>query len=96
MKRSFASTTEGVPTSVSSAGEVPEPAVATVESMTRDRVVDAVRRLPIRQRDCVLLHYFGELTDREIGEGLGISAGSVKTHLHRAREQLRQDLEGLT
>jgi RNA polymerase sigma factor (sigma-70 family) len=59
-------------------------------------VVDAVRRLPSRQRDCVVLHYFEQLTDREIGKALGISAGSVKTHLHRARERLRQDLEGLT
>lgn len=82
--------------SVPSAGEVPEPAVAAVKSITRDRVVDAVRCLPDRQRDCVLLHYFEQLTDREIGEALGISAGSVKTHLHRAREHLRQDLEGLT
>jgi RNA polymerase sigma factor (sigma-70 family) len=75
--------------------EVPEPAVTAVKSMTRDRVVDAVRRLPARQRDCVVLHYFEELTDREIGEVLGVSAGSVKTHLHRARERLRADLEGL-
>lgn len=77
-------------------GEVPEPAVTAVRSMTRGRVVDVVRSLPVRQRDCVVLHYFEQLTDREIGEALGISTGSVKTHLHRAREQLRQDLEGLT
>jgi RNA polymerase sigma-70 factor (sigma-E family) len=82
--------------SVPRAGEVPEPAVTAVRSMTRGRVVEAVRRLPARQRECVVLHYFEQLTDREIGEALGISAGSVKTHLHRARERLRLDLERLT
>lgn len=82
--------------SIPRAGEVPEPAVTALRSMTQGRVVVAVRSLPARQRECVVLHYFEDLSDREIGEALGISAGSVKTHLHRARERLRGDLEGLT
>lgn len=76
--------------------EVPEPATSAVRSMTRGRVVEAVRELPARQRECVVLHYFEELSDREIAEALGISTGSVKTHLHRARTALRKNLEGLT
>ncbi len=58
-------------------------------------VGDAVRALPDRQRECVLLHYFERLSDIEIAEELGISAGSVKTHLHRARAALRPTLEHL-
>ncbi len=55
----------------------------------------AVRALPDRQRDCVLLHYFERLSDTETAEALGISPGSVKTHLHRARAALRPTLEQL-
>jgi len=54
-----------------------------------------VRALPHRQRDCVVLHYFADLTDAEIADALGISAGSVKTHLHRARAALAHVLEPL-
>jgi RNA polymerase sigma-70 factor (sigma-E family) len=60
---------------------------AEVDAVRRDghrQVVEAVRALPRRQRDCVVLHYFAELTDAQIADALGISAGSVKTHLHRA------------
>lgn len=59
----------------------------------RREVVQAVRALPARQRDCVVLHYYEELTDVEIARTLGISTGSVKTHLHRARATLAQVLE---
>ena len=64
-----------------------------VAGARRQAVVDAVRRLPERQRDCVVLHYYEELTDVEIARTLGISAGSVKTHLHRARAALAAILE---
>jgi RNA polymerase sigma-70 factor (ECF subfamily) len=69
-------------------------AEASAVDATRQRaVLDAVRRLPDRQRDCVVLHYYEELTDVEIARTLGISAGSVKTHLHRARAALAATLE---
>lgn len=59
------------------------------------RVADAVRALPVRQRDCIVLRFYAELTDTEIADALGISAGSVKTHLHRARAALSDRLEAL-
>lgn len=59
------------------------------------RVVDAVRALPRRQRDCVVLRFYADLSDREIAEAVGISPGSVKTHLHRARAALATSLEAL-
>ena len=58
-------------------------------------VGEAVRALPSRQRDCVLLHYFERLSDAETAEALDISPGSVKSHLHRARAALRPMLEQL-
>jgi RNA polymerase sigma factor (sigma-70 family) len=72
------------------------PAEAEVVATTVTGLVgEAVRALPDRQRDCVLLHYFERLSDTETAEHLGISPGSVKTHLHRARAALRPTLEQL-
>jgi len=59
------------------------------------RVVEAVRSLPGRQRDCMVLRCYTEASDREIADALGISVGSVKTHLHRARATLAPLLEDL-
>jgi RNA polymerase sigma-70 factor (ECF subfamily) len=66
-----------------------------VTASRRRALMEAVRRLPDRQRDCVVLHYYEELSDVEIARALGISAGSVKTHLHRARAALATTLEDL-
>src|SRR5687767_11918744 len=54
-----------------------EPA-AELDAVRRDgqrQVAAAVRTLPERQRDCVVLHYFADLSDTEIADALGISAG---------------------
>lgn len=59
-------------------------------------VLEALRRLPKRQRDCLVLHYFMELTVPAIAETLGLSVNSVKTHLRRARAALTTQLEGHT
>jgi RNA polymerase sigma-70 factor (sigma-E family) len=56
-------------------------------------MMDAVRRLPRRQRECVVLRYWADLTEAEIASTLGISAGSVKTHSHRALAALGRSLE---
>lgn len=52
----------------------------------------AVHRLPRRQQQAVALHYIGQLSMMEIAESMGCSEGAVKSHLHRAREQLRGTL----
>jgi len=56
------------------------------------RVLDAVRRLPTRQRDCVTLRYFEEMSIAQIAETLDLSANSVKTHLQRAMAALDRTL----
>ena len=52
------------------------------------RVVDALRVLPRRQRDCLILRYYDELGIDEIAETLEISRNSVKTHLTRGMRSL--------
>jgi RNA polymerase sigma-70 factor (sigma-E family) len=59
----------------------------------RRAVLDAVRRLPDRQRDVVVLRYWLDLPEAEIAATLGIGAGTVKTHVKRAMHALAQDLE---
>jgi len=54
-----------------------------------DVVLAAVRRMPKRSRDVLLLHAWAELADGQIAEALGIPVGTVKSRLHRARALLR-------
>jgi RNA polymerase sigma factor (sigma-70 family) len=63
-----------------------------VRSEDHRRVLDAVRGLPARQRDCITLRYFEELSIDGIATTLGVSANSVKTHLRRAMAALDRTL----
>ena len=55
-------------------------------------VVDALRTLPRRQRDCLILRYYDELGVDDIADTLGISRNSVKTHLTRGMAALESQL----
>lgn len=57
------------------------------------QVIDALRQLPLRQRDCVVLRYYFDSSVAEIAETLGISENSVKTHLKRGLVSLERRLE---
>lgn len=66
-----------------------------VRADDRRHVVAALRSLPDRQRECLVLRYYLDLPEREIAAALDISAGSVKTHVHRAMGALATALEDL-
>jgi RNA polymerase sigma-70 factor (sigma-E family) len=57
------------------------------------RVIAALRSLPGRQRECLALRYYADLPEAEIAATLGISTGSVKTHIHRGLAALSSRLE---
>ncbi len=59
----------------------------------RRRMSEALEALSARQRQCVVLRFYGELTDAEIATALGLSAGSTKTHLRRGIARLRAQME---
>jgi uncharacterized protein len=60
------------------------------------RVVrDAIDVLPPGQREAVLLHYVDGLSCDEIAALIGSSSGAVRARLHRARQQLREELAAL-
>lgn len=54
---------------------------------------DAIERLRPEYREVIKLHYLEELSVKEIAHILGKNENTVKTHLLRAREQLRTYLE---
>jgi RNA polymerase sigma-70 factor (sigma-E family) len=51
-------------------------------------VIAAVGALPPRQRACVVLHYFEDLSIDETASTLRCSAGTVKSQLSKARQSL--------
>lgn len=57
-----------------------------------NHVLDAVRRLPTRQRNAITLRYELQLSDAEIAETLGMPLGTVKSTLHRALARLRSEV----
>ena len=69
------------------AGADPETRLLAAE---RIAVIErAVRELPARQRQCLLLRVRQELSYEEIGELLALSAHTVRNHLAEARARLR-------
>ncbi len=71
---------------------------AASESMTEDdfdRVRTAVRLLPVKYREVVVLKYLQELSTEKIREILGVSDNVVYVRLNRARAMLKDKLSNL-
>lgn len=56
-------------------------------------VLAALRRLPARQREALVLRFYLELTEPEIAQAMGISPGTVKSTTSRALTALGQLLQ---
>lgn len=54
---------------------------------------NGIRQLPRRQREVIVLHYYLDLGVDQIARRLGVSAGTVKTSLHRGRTALANQLQ---
>jgi len=59
----------------------------------RDRLEKAIARLPANYRLLVAAHYLDGVQYEELAEAMGLPLGTVKTQLHRAKQQLRRTLE---
>jgi RNA polymerase sigma factor (sigma-70 family) len=53
-------------------------------------ILDALRQLSPNQRAAVVLHYRLDLSVRDIAQTLGITTATVRVHLHRGRNRLRE------
>ncbi|OIV36055.1 RNA polymerase subunit sigma-24 [Mangrovactinospora gilvigrisea] len=63
------------------------------QTMERDALVRALRKLQRRQREVIALRYFADLTEAQTAQALGISTGSVKAYCSRGIKALRGTLE---
>jgi RNA polymerase sigma-70 factor (ECF subfamily) len=70
----------------------PTPEQLALGEETRRAIWEAFRRLPARQREVFALRYLEGCSTEETAEVLGLSTGSVKTHLFRAVHQMRARL----
>ncbi|MBI1378111.1 MAG: SigE family RNA polymerase sigma factor [Frankiales bacterium] len=71
----------------------PSAEATAVDSRQRDHLVAAVRQLPQRQREVIVLRYYLDLSEDQIAHWLGVSPGSVKKHAHRATTALQKRME---
>jgi RNA polymerase sigma-70 factor (ECF subfamily) len=63
-----------------------------MEDETFNRVHSAVKALPVKYREPVVLRYLQELSINESSRILGISENTLQVRLNRARKKLRQNL----
>ena len=61
--------------------------------LERSAVIAALRGLPDRQREAIVLRYYADLSEADIAATMGISRGAVKSHTARGMTALRSALE---
>ncbi len=67
--------------------------LGALERIQQQRIIASLDGLPRRQREVLILRYYGQFTESEIAEALGISRGAVKSHSSRGLHALRPVLE---
>ncbi|MHB1594825.1 MAG: SigE family RNA polymerase sigma factor [Streptosporangiaceae bacterium] len=75
------------------APDMPSAEHGALTLLERSAVVAALRSLPDRQREVVVLRYYGDLSEAQIAAAMGITRGAVKSHTSRAMAALRSVLE---
>jgi RNA polymerase sigma-70 factor (sigma-E family) len=75
------------------APDMPSAEQGALTLLERTAVVAALRSLPPRQREALVLRYYGDLSEAQIASAMGISRGAVKSHTARAIASLRAVLE---
>ena len=70
-----------------------------LEQVVKEEQLELLRKcvdnLPEKQRQVITLFYAGVLSLDEISKGLMIPKGTVKSRLHKAKEERRKEMEGL-
>jgi RNA polymerase sigma-70 factor (ECF subfamily) len=72
----------------------PGPAEKLLADERSEILWQAVSELPMAQRTAVVLYYRENLTVNEVAQAIGVSPGTVKTHLVRARSRIHEFLRG--
>src|SRR5437764_10355548 len=69
--------------------DLPSAEQGALARLDRSAVVTALRALPPRQREVLVLRYYADLSEEQIASAMGISRGAVKSHTARAIASLR-------
>src|SRR5580693_9782132 len=64
-----------------------------ITEIERTAVISALRKLPARQREALVLRYYCDLSEAQIASTMQISRGAVKSHTARGMSSLRTVLE---
>lgn len=64
-----------------------------IKKSEEQRLVDAVFQLPLKYRAFVYLHYYEELTTKEISQMTGENENTIKTRLSRARLMIKKRID---
>jgi RNA polymerase sigma-70 factor (sigma-E family) len=73
--------------------DMPSAEHGAILQLERSAVISALRALPDRQREALVLRYYADLSEAQIACAMGISRGAVKSHTARAMSALRAVLE---
>jgi RNA polymerase sigma-70 factor (sigma-E family) len=73
--------------------DMPSAEHGALVQLERSAVVDALRKLPARQREALVLRYYADFSEAEIASAMKISRGAVKSHTARGMAALRAELE---
>ncbi|HEX2362523.1 MAG TPA: SigE family RNA polymerase sigma factor [Jiangellaceae bacterium] len=73
--------------------DMPSAESGALRGVAGSAVVDALRKLPARQREVLVLRYYADLGEADIAEAMKISRGAVKSHASRGMAALRASLE---
>ena len=73
--------------------DAPSAEQGAISLLERTAVINALRALPIRQREALVLRYYADLSEAQIASAMGISKGAVKSHTARGMAALRSVLE---
>jgi RNA polymerase sigma-70 factor (sigma-E family) len=73
--------------------DMPSAEQAAITRLERTAVIAALRRLPARQREALVLRFYLGLSEAEVAGAMRISEGAVKSHTARGKAALRGLLE---
>jgi RNA polymerase sigma-70 factor (sigma-E family) len=73
--------------------DMPSAEHAAITRLERMAVVSALRSLPARQREALVLRFYLDLSEAQAAAAMNISAGALKSHTARAKAALRVILE---
>jgi len=73
--------------------DMPSAEQGAITQLERSAVIEALRSLPARQREALVLKFYLGLSEEEVAAAMKISTGAVKSHTSRGKAALRAALD---